>query len=91
LRRVKIDRKEIFELIETERERQDRLHPIPNFKRSKNPDIEALETMILSGEFLSVLVEELGEVGRALQGEGELKEELVHTASVCVRWLENIK
>ena len=38
-----------------------------------------------------VLTEEFLEVIRALQGEGSLKEELVHTASVCVRWLENLK
>lgn len=37
---------------------------------------------------LAVLVEELGEIGRALQGEGDLDEELIQLAAVCVRWLE---
>jgi NTP pyrophosphatase (non-canonical NTP hydrolase) len=42
-------------------------------------------------DFLSVLVEEVGEVAKAMQGEGDLKEELIHTASVCVRILEVLK
>ena len=91
MRRIKIDRQEIFDKIELERDRQDKLHPLPNFKKSENPDIAAVERMILFAEFLAVLVEEIGEVGRALQGEGDLKEELIHTASSCVRWLENLK
>lgn len=33
-------------------------------------------------------MEEIGEVAKALQGDGDLKEELVHSAAVCVRWLE---
>jgi len=37
---------------------------------------------------LAILVEEIGEVARALQGEGSLEEELIQVASVCVRWLE---
>lgn len=40
---------------------------------------------------LTILVEEIGEVGSALQGEGVLEDELIQVASVCVRWLENIK
>ena len=40
---------------------------------------------------LAVLIEEVGEVGKALQGEGYLEEELIQIASVCCRWLENLK
>lgn len=41
-------------------------------------------------DMLAILIEEIGEVGRAIQNMDRvnLKEELVQTASVCVRWLE---
>lgn len=39
---------------------------------------------------LSILVEEVGEVAAALQGDGDLQEELVQLAAVCVRWLEEL-
>ena len=39
---------------------------------------------------LAILVEEVGEVAQALQGEGDLQEELMQLASVCVRWLEEL-
>lgn len=39
---------------------------------------------------LSILVEEVGEIASALQGDGDLQEELVQLASVCVRWLEEL-
>jgi NTP pyrophosphatase (non-canonical NTP hydrolase) len=47
-----------------------------------------MTTIINNGEILAVLVEEIGEIGRALQGEGDLSEELIHVAAVCIRWLE---
>lgn len=85
-----IDRQEIFSEIEKERDRQDKLHPLPNKRKTDNADINAVTTLIVSNEFLAVLVEEIGEVASALQGEGDLKEELIQVASVSVRWLENI-
>jgi NTP pyrophosphatase (non-canonical NTP hydrolase) len=39
---------------------------------------------------LAVLVEEVGEIAQALQGEGILEEEVVQLAAVCVRWLEHL-
>ena len=39
---------------------------------------------------LAVLTEELGEIAAALQGEGDLEEELVQLAAACVRWLEEL-
>lgn len=39
-------------------------------------------------EYPSILVEEVLEVIRALQGEGKIQEELIHVAAVCCRWLE---
>jgi len=41
-------------------------------------------------DMLAVLIEEVGEIGKALQGEGDLEEELIHVASVCCRFLENL-
>ncbi len=42
-------------------------------------------------EMLAILVEEVGEVASAIQGDGDLAEELTHVAAVCVRWLEHMK
>lgn len=47
-----------------------------------------MTTLINNGEMLTILVEELGDIARALQGEGNLDEELIQTAATCIRWLE---
>jgi NTP pyrophosphatase (non-canonical NTP hydrolase) len=39
---------------------------------------------------LAILVEEVGEIAAALQGEGDLEEELIQLAAVCVRWMESL-
>jgi NTP pyrophosphatase (non-canonical NTP hydrolase) len=39
---------------------------------------------------LAILIEEVGEIASAMQGDGDLEEELVQLASVCVRWLETL-
>lgn len=88
---LKIDRKDIYRAIDTERERQEQLHPLPKRKKSSNEDVEVMQNLILNMEMLAVLTEEFGEVGRALQGEGNLADELIQVASCCIRWLENIK
>lgn len=41
-------------------------------------------------EYLAILIEEVGEVAKAIQGEGNIKEELTHVAAVAVRWLEEL-
>lgn len=87
---ILIDRQEIFQEITTERARQEKLHPLPKVKKTDSADLNAVTQLIINSEFLSVLVEETGEVAQALQGDGNLREELVQVASVCVRWLENI-
>lgn len=86
-----IDRQNIFRAIESERDRQDKLHPLPALKKSPSEDVEVMHNFIATTEFFSVLIEEVGEVARALQGESDLAEELTHVASVCVRWLENLR
>jgi hypothetical protein len=83
-------REEIFRRIEAERDRQDLLHPLPNMKPKTSEEAETVKNYFLIQDMLAVLIEEVGEVGSALQGEGDLKEELVHVASCCVRWMENM-
>jgi len=83
-----IKRQEIYKRIDAERERQERLHPILKLKKDQDDEIKTITTLINNGEMLAVLVEELGEIGRALQGEGDLDEELIQLAAVCCRWLE---
>jgi NTP pyrophosphatase (non-canonical NTP hydrolase) len=70
-----VKRESIIAAIEKERERQNLLHP------------EELGDQ----QMLAVLIEEIGEVGKALLEEGpeELEKELIQAAAVCFRWLEN--
>jgi NTP pyrophosphatase (non-canonical NTP hydrolase) len=86
-----LNREEIFQAIEIERERQDRIHPMPQRKKHDDKDVDAVANLLMLNEFLAVLIEEVGEVGSALQGDGNLKEELIQVASVCVRFLEELK
>lgn len=71
--------------------RQETLHPKPRVKDTEPPEVKAMAHYLWLTEMLSVLIEEVGEVGKALQGEGDLKEELIQVASVCVRWVESLK
>lgn len=43
-------------------------------------------------DYLPIMIEEVGEIGTAIQNRDEinLKEELVQLAAICVRWLEAI-
>jgi NTP pyrophosphatase (non-canonical NTP hydrolase) len=86
-----IDRQEIFDAIELERERQETIHPMIKKKDHEDADVNAVTAMLFHNEMLAVLTEEFLEVVRAIQGEGSLREELVQVAAVCVRWLENYK
>lgn len=47
--------------------------------------------IFVHSEALAVLVEEVGEVARALQEGAGLEEELLQTAAFCIRWLEHLK
>ena len=44
------------------------------------------------GDYLPILIEEIGEVARAIQiGDlDNLKEELIQTMAVCYRWMEEL-
>ena len=83
-----IKRDDVFKAIIKERARQDELHPLCKLKKDQETEVLTMATLINNGEMLAVLVEEIGEIARALQGEGNLEEELIQAASVCVRWLE---
>jgi NTP pyrophosphatase (non-canonical NTP hydrolase) len=41
-----------------------------------------------NADYLAILIEEVGEVGKALQGDGNMIDEIIQIAAVCVRWLE---
>jgi NTP pyrophosphatase (non-canonical NTP hydrolase) len=78
-------------MIEDERERQDTLHPLRKIKATNDDNVNVMAEYLFLVDMLSVLIEEVGEVGKAMQGDGDLIEELTQVAAVCVRWLENIK
>lgn len=69
-------RRMIFEDINNERERQEKIHP---------------EKLDLSMRF-TTLVEEVGEIATAIQNNDNenLYEELVQVAAVCVRTIEDV-
>ena len=43
-----------------------------------------------AGKEMTILIEEVGEVARAQQGDGNIIEELTQVAAVCVRWIETL-
>jgi len=69
-----MDKKEIFAAILSERKRQDNLHEY--------------FPLVLS-EQMMILMEEIGEVFKAINDNSNTKEELVQCAAVIVRILEN--
>jgi NTP pyrophosphatase (non-canonical NTP hydrolase) len=72
------------EEIVRERRRQDMLKAQGRFKYTcADPELN-------NGERLAILVEEVGEVARALQtGEG-LREEVGQCAAICLAWLQGM-
>ena len=63
-----------------ERGRQEQLHAP---RTCANPEMS-------EGDKLAVLVEEVGEVAKALLEGPGLRDELVHVAAVAVAWVESI-
>jgi NTP pyrophosphatase (non-canonical NTP hydrolase) len=59
--------------------------------KTQDPELLTVAKYIRQNDFLSVLMEEVGEVASACQGDGDLVEELIQVASVAIRWLEQIK
>lgn len=41
-------------------------------------------------DYPAILMEEFGEIGAALQGDGVLIDELIQLAAVCIRWIEEL-
>lgn len=73
--------------ITRERERQDILKSEGRF------EFTAADSECPNHLRLEMLVEEIGEVARAKQNKdnGNLKEELVQTAAICLAWLEYLE
>ncbi len=75
----------VSDLIAVERERQEQLHTDGTLpwicSQPDCPDVLRL----------AALMEEVGEVGSALLGDGDLRTELVQVAAVAVAWLEGIE
>ncbi len=63
-------------LSDIERERERQDALHPNFSEHKR---------------LAILVEEVGEVAQSIQEDTNLYEEIIHVASVCVRWAEEVR
>jgi len=86
-------RSEIYDLIETERLRQNQLKADGRFR------FTCADKVLPNERKLAIIGEEFGEVCRALieqQGlandlhHAELKKELIHVAAVAVAWLESL-
>lgn len=77
----------VLMLISDERGRQERLKAIGKFKHTMADPIE-------DDRKLKVLVEEVGEVARAMcdkESKGHLREELIQVAAVCCAWAESLR
>jgi NTP pyrophosphatase (non-canonical NTP hydrolase) len=81
----------IYQAVELERLRQETLLNLGKFKWT------CADSEVGAALKLAVLVEEVGEAGRATLGEsgavgdgGNLREELVQVAAVAVAWLESL-
>lgn len=86
-----IDRKDIFETIENKMNEHDFYIHVPNPNHDDDPELKILKHYFYLNEMLSLLIAEIGAVGKALQGEGDLPDALLNMASLCANWLENIE
>lgn len=81
------DRREtlaVCEAVASERDRQERLRIAGKFKQT------CADSEMDAGIKLAVLIEEVGEVGRAMLGDGDLRAELIQVAAVAVAWAESL-
>jgi hypothetical protein len=88
-----LERERIFYEIERERARQELLHPIQLPSKNDDEEIRLMKQYMFFNQMLAVLIEEVGEVGKALQGDPDsiLEDELIQVAAVVVRFLEYMK
>jgi hypothetical protein len=86
-----MEKAEIFELLEKEMYRQANVHPRPIVRENESAEVKAIAHYLWLTDMLAVLISEVGEVGKALQGEKELEGALIKVSGVCTRWLENLK
>lgn len=57
---------------------------------SDKPQVMALAQYIWLTEQLTELTVSIGEIGKALQGEGDLREKIENVARTCENWLKKI-
>lgn len=58
---------------------------------SDKPQVMALAQYIWLTEQLTELTVSIGEIGKALQGEGDLREKIENVAKTCENWLKMIE
>lgn len=63
---------------------------IPSTNSEDSQEIRVMKHYFYINEMLTLLIAEVGAIGKALQGEDDLAEGLLNIASVCAKWLENI-
>ncbi len=86
-----MEKTEIFELIEKEMYRQANKNPRPIVRESESAEVKAIAHYLWLTDMLAVLISEVGEVGKALQGEKDLQGALIKVSGMCCSWLENLK
>lgn len=58
---------------------------------NESPDILIMKKYFFLNEMLATLLTDIGNIGKAMQGEEELNKHLINVAAVCVKWLEENK
>jgi hypothetical protein len=53
-------------------------------------EIKAMANYFELTDKFAVLIEKVGEIGKALQGEGEVRESIQNLAETCQSWLDEI-
>jgi hypothetical protein len=85
-----MDKEEIFKIIEQKMHDYDSFMHIPSPSPEDSEEISLIKHYFYVNEMLASLIVQVGAVGKALQGEDDLAENLLSIASVCAKWLENI-
>lgn len=86
-----IDRQDILQTIERKMTEYGSYIHVPSTSQEDNQELKILKHYFYLNEMLSLLIAEMGGVGKALQGEDDLAEGLLNIASLCANWLENIE
>lgn len=63
---------------------------VPRLNPEDEQELKIMKHYFFLNEMLTLLMAEMGAVGKALQGEDELADGLLNIAGLCAKWLENI-